>query len=75
MSDSNLLEDICKEIGKALPKIKVADTDFKGYFFKNDKNFDDYVKQQKMKKGNEPLFNKKSHQRIEIPKNYFGFQK
>ena len=51
MSDSNLLEDICKEIGKALPKIKVADTDFKGYFFKNDKNFDDYVKQQKAKKG------------------------
>ena len=64
MSDSNLLEDICKEIGKALPKIKVADTDFKGYFFKNDKNFEDYVNKQKGKNTKEPIFSKKSHQKV-----------
>lgn len=34
MSDSNILEEICKEIGKALPKTKIVDGDFKGFFLK-----------------------------------------
>ncbi len=33
MSDSNLLEEICKEIGKAFPKTKILDEDFKGSFY------------------------------------------
>ncbi len=32
MSDSNLLEDICKEIGRALPKTKILGNDLKGTF-------------------------------------------
>ena len=58
-----------------MPKIKVADADFKGYFLKNDKNFEDYVKKQKVEKGKESIFSKKSHKKVEIPKNYFAFQK
>lgn len=39
MSDSNVLEEICKEIGRALPKTKILDTDIKGSFYENDRNF------------------------------------
>lgn len=53
MSDSNLLEDICREIGKALPKIRIMDNDIKGSFYGEDKNFESYVrKQQQSKKPN-----------------------
>lgn len=39
MSDSNVLEEICKEIGRALPRTKILDTDIKGSFYENDRNF------------------------------------
>lgn len=46
MSDSNLLEDICKEIGRAFPKTKILDNDFKGSFYQTDKLFENYVRNQ-----------------------------
>lgn len=49
MSDSNLLVEICKEIGKALPRTKVSDNDFQGIFYDGDKNFDSYIKNMQMK--------------------------
>ena len=50
MSDSNVLEEICKEIGRALPKTKILDTDIKGSFYEIDRNFEIYVKNQRAKK-------------------------
>lgn len=49
MSDSNLLEEICKQIGEALPKNKKFDHDFqdydlKGNYYEPDKNFENYLK-------------------------------
>lgn len=46
MSDSNLLEDICREIGKALPKTKFEDNDFRGVFFESEKKFENYIRKQ-----------------------------
>lgn len=55
MSDSNVLEEICKEIGRALPKTKILDTDIKGSFYENDRNFEIYVKNQRAKKENKTI--------------------
>lgn len=45
MSDSNLLQDICQEIGNALPKVRVGDGDFEGFFFDSEKkSFENYVR-------------------------------
>lgn len=54
MSDSNILADICKEIGKALPKVKVTDHDFGGQFYTTitNKNFENYINMMQSKTKN-----------------------
>ena len=69
-----MLQEICKEIGNALPQMKVEETDFKGLFFKSEKNFDDYIKRQKNYKkiDTNP---KRKKPKLDMVTKYFAFPK